>query len=160
MPPWKTREPLRQLESLRPHTTSGSESFRTFENRVYLRVRVAVVDIHVIREDGDAGDVEFLLHAPVVLDGTAEAPVPQLLPRFRCAQASIGEPWLDPRRVQFNHAEPVLHEPLDECAAVLRRHRQVVIAERLQPELHTADERSIAAGLSLRGDITRAEGGQ
>ena len=45
--------------------------------------------------------------------------------------------------MKLDHAHAVLHQPLHQRRAIFRRHHEIVVAERLQPELHAADDRPI-----------------
>ncbi len=110
---------------------------------------MALVDIDVVAVNRNPRVVEFLFDVAIVIHRTTESPVAQLLARLRRRSRSV-EARLDPGRVQFDHAESVLHEPLDQRAAVVGRHCEVVIAEWLQAELNAADERTVAGTIGGR----------
>src|SRR5262245_30087952 len=139
-------EPFRRLETLRAHTTRRAEGLGAIEDRVDLGIRVAVVDVDVVGEDRDAAVLELLPDAAVVFERATEPPRAYLLARGLRSDAGSGELRLHPGRVQFDHAEPVLHEAPEQLGAVAWIHRQIVITEWLQSELHAADGGAIGRG--------------
>src|SRR5262249_5045572 len=122
---------------------SRAEHLRTVEHRIDFGVRVGLVDVDVIGEDVDASLVELPFHHPVMIDRVAEPPRTQLLAGGLRADSRTDELRLDPGSMQLYQPHAVLNEPPDQCGPVLRRHREIVVAERLQPELYAADHRPI-----------------
>src|SRR5262245_9328218 len=78
-----------------------------------------------------------------MIDRVAEPPRAQLLASGLRADSRSGKSRLDPGRMELDQPHAVLNEPADQCRPVLRRHREIVVAERLQPELDAADDRPI-----------------
>jgi hypothetical protein len=146
VPARESRHPPCDIQTLRPDAPSRAEQLRTREDRIDFGVGKAVVDVDVIGEDVEAGLVE----TPSSPAGNDRPGLPSRHARSfsRAASALIPGPAnLGSTQVAWSLHQPhtVLNEPADQRRPVLRRHREIVIAERLQAELHTADERPIVS---------------
>ncbi len=146
----ESTQPMRHGQSVGANDALRSNRLGPFERRIDLRIGEAVAYVHVDRANGNPVVVKFLLDVAEVARRGVQPPVSQLLARLFRAHAGTSKIGLIPDRMQLDHAEAILHQPLDQNRTVLPIHRKIVIAEGLQTKLHTIDIRSIGLTRRLR----------